>query len=252
MRNALVALLVLVASPAMAQTNEKLSANDASVRTALSFKVSDAVIRKLLPPGFEGNSPAMGPAKGSNLNLVLIDYLMAQDPEGKPLPTYTTVALNGPAKMTASGQAVSVVFGGFVPQAAVPGPYFAFAAAKSSVDRRVRTDAEGKSIIDEIWQVKAEDGSALELELQFTRGALARGKAESKIYSAVKPEFYRVYRFEQAADLVRSTSDGIDRVSKLSFKASGPKLAPMFDGSQQLISITSVPFYSRSIYLPVM
>ena len=49
---------------------------------------------------------------------------------------------------------------------------------------------------------------------------------------------------------MRSTATGIDRVSKFSFKASGPKLAPLFDGSQQLISITSVPFYSRTIYLP--
>jgi len=29
-------------------------------------------------------------------------------------------------------------------------------------------------------------------------------------------------------------------------------LAPIFDGTEQLISITSVPSYSRSIYLPAM
>ena len=73
-----------------------------------------------------------------------------------------------------------------------------------------------------------------------------------RVHSAAKPEFYRIYRFEQAADVVRSTSTGIDRVSKFSFKASGTKLTPVFDGSQQLISITSVPFYTRSVYLPVM
>jgi hypothetical protein len=38
----------------------------------------------------------------------------------------------------------------------------------------------------------------------------------------------------------------------LSFKAAGPKLTSVFDGSEQLISITSIPFYSRSIYVPVM
>jgi hypothetical protein len=252
MRNVLVALLVLSASPAIAQSNEKLSANDASVRTILSFKVSDAVVQKLLPAGFELNSPAAGPAKGSNLSLVLIDYLMVQDPEGKPLPPRTTVAMNGPAKKTASGEAVSVVFGGFIAQEAVPGPYYVFASAKSTVDRRSHTDADGKSIIDETWQIKADDGSTLDVELQFARGVLARSRVESKIHSATKPEFYRIYRFEQGADVVRSTSTGVDRVNKLSFKASGPKLAPIFDGSQELISITSIPFYSRSIYLPVM
>ncbi len=49
----------------------------------------------------------------------------------------------------------------------------------------------------------------------------------------------RCAKFEQAADVVRSMPNGIDRVSKLSIKATGPRLAPLFDGSEQLISITS-------------
>src|SRR5262249_27089945 len=67
-----------------------------------------------------------------------------------------------------------------------------------------------------------------------------------------KPEFYRIYKFEQGADVARRTATGIDRVNKLSIKATGPRFAPLFNGSEQLISITSVPSYSRSIYIPVM
>jgi hypothetical protein len=252
MRNMLAALLVLAASPAIAQDKEKLSSTDFTVRSILAFKVPDAALQKLLPAGFEVNSPTAGPAKGSNVGIALIDYQMAQDPEGKPLPARPVIAVNMPAKISASGEAVSVVLAGFVAQAAVPGPYFVFGPAKIKVDRRSDTDAEGKSIIDEVWEVNADDGSALQIGLQFTRGALARGKAEAKIHSAAKPEFYRIYRFEQAADLVKSTATGVDRVSKLSFKAAGPKLTSVFDGSEQLISITSIPFYSRSIYVPVM
>ncbi len=252
MRNLVIALLMLAASPALAQDKEKLSATDLTVRTALTFKVSDTVVQKLLPAGFEVNSPTAGPSKGSNLNMTLIDYLMVQDPEGKPLPPRTTVAMSIPAKKTASGEAVAVVFGGFIAQAAIPGPYFVFGSAKLAVDRRSHTDADGKSIINETWEVMADDGGALEVQLQFVRGVPARGKAEPKIHSAAKPEFYRIYRFEQAADVVRSTATGIDRVSKFSIKATGPKLAPLFDGSEQLISITSIPFYSRSIYVPAI
>lgn len=258
MRNVLTALAVLAASfvlaalPAAAQDKEKLFAADLSARTVLAFKVPDAVVQKLLPAEFELNSPTAGPSKGFNLSITLIDYLMVQDPEGKPLPAPITVTMLIPAKKTASGEAVNVVVGGFTAQAAAPGPYFIQGAAKTTVDRRSRTDADGKTIIDESWVMKADDGSALEIELQFARGVPARGKVEAKLYSAAKPEFYRIYRFEQAADVVRSTSAGIDRTSRFSFNSSGPKLAPVFDGSQQLISITSVPFYSRSIYLPVM
>ena len=253
MRNMFVALLMLAAVPAVAQDKEKLSAIDLTVRTALTFKVADsALLQKLLPAGFELNSPTAGPSKGSNLNLTLIDYLMVQDPEGKPLPPRSTIAMSVPAKKPATGEAVTVVFGGFIPQAGVPGPYFVFGPAKVNIDRRSHTDAEGKSTIEESWQAILDDGGTLEVQLQFTRGELTRSKAAPKIHSAAKPEFYRIYQFEQAADVVRSMPNGIDRVSKLSIKATGPRLAPLFDGSEQLISITSIPFYSRSIYVPAI
>lgn len=252
MRNLLAALLVLAALPAAAQENEKLFSTDLNVRTVLAFKVSDAVVQKLLPAEFAVNSPAAGPSKGSNLSVLFIDYLLVQDPEGKSIPTPPTVAMLIPAKKIASGEAVNVVFGGFIVKAAVPGPYSVYGAAKTTIDRHSLTDADGKSVIDETWKIVASDGSALDVALQFARGVPARSKAEAKLYSAAKPEFYRIYRFEQAADVVRSTSTGIDQVSKFSFNASGPKLAPVFDGTQQLISIISVPFYSRSIYVPVM
>jgi hypothetical protein len=105
-------------------------------------------------------------------------------------------------------------------------------------------------MIEENWEALGDDGGVLAVQLQFVRGELVRSKAEPKIHSAVKPEFYRIYKFEQAADVVRSTPNGIDRVSKISIKATGRLLSPLFDGSEQLISITSIPHYSRSIYVP--
>lgn len=252
MRNLLAALLVLAALPATAQEKEQLFSTDLNARTVLAFKVSDAVVQKFLPAGFVVNSPTAGPSKGSNLSILLIDYLLVQDLEGKPIPTPPTVAMLIPAKKIASGEAVNVVFGGFIAQAAVPGPYSVYGPAKTTIDLHSLTDTDGKTIIDETWAIKADDGSTLNIALQFARGVPARSEAVVKLYSAAKPDFYRIYRFEQAADLVRSTSTGIDRVAKFSFDASGPKLASVFDGAQQLISITSIPFYSRSIYLPAM
>ena len=57
---------------------------------------------------------------------------------------------------------------------------------------------------------------------------------------------------EQATDVARSTATGVDRVSSVSVKMSGQKLAPFFDGSEQLISVTSIPWYSRQVYLPTL
>jgi hypothetical protein len=249
MRKMLVTLLLLTATSALAE--EKLSAVDLSVRTAMTFKVNDAALQKLLPAGFAMNPPAAGPTKGANLAITLIDYLMVQDPEGKPLPPRTTVAINIPSKKTATGEAVGLVIGGFILEAGAPGAYFNFGASKINVNRQSHT-VEGKSIIDETWDIKGNDGNALEVVAQFERGALTRAKAEAKIHSGAKPEFYRIYKFEQAADVARSTATGVDRVTKFSIKATGPRFAPVFNGSEQLVSITSVPSYSRSIFVPVM
>jgi hypothetical protein len=252
MRSLLLAVLTLAAAPAMAEDNLKLSATDISVRTGLTFKVADAVAQKLLPAGWELNSPTAGPTKGFNLGITLIDNVLVQDPEGKPLPPRSTIVLNIPAKRTGTGEAATMVFGGFIAQAGSPGPYGVYAPANITVGRRSHTGSDGKSMITETWQAKADDGGLLDIQIEFERGTPARGKVEAKIHSAAKPDFYRVYRFEQAADVARSSAAGIDHVSKFSFKATGPTLAPIFDGTEQLISITSIPSYSRSIYLPAM
>jgi len=67
---------------------------------------------------------------------------------------------------------------------------------------------------------------------------------------AAKPDFYRIYRVEQATDVLRSTATGVDRIMKLSFKASGDKFGQLFDGTEQLISVVSIPYYSRQTSLP--
>ena len=252
MRNLLFALLMLAAAPAIAEDNLKLFSSDINVRTGLTFKVADTVVQKMLPSGWELNSPTAGPAKGFNLGITLIDYVMVQDPEGKPLPLRNIIVLNIPAKRAGTSDAVTMVFGGFIAQAGVPGAYSVYKPANITVDRRARAEPDGKSMVNETWQAKADDGSMLDIQIEFERGVPARSKVEAKVHSAAKPNFYRIYRFEQAADVARSTAAGIDRVSKFSFKATGPTFAPIFDGTEQLISVTSIPSYSRSIYLPIM
>jgi hypothetical protein len=251
MRTTVVALLLLAAVPAAtAQNLEKLTSNDVEVRTGLTFKVSDAVVQRMLPAGWQLNSPAAGPTRGFNLGVTLIDQSMTQDPDGKPLPARSYVVLNAPAKKVGTDIAGTMVLGGFIPHDAVPGAYGVYGPAKVVVDRKQRTEADGKTAVEETWEARADDGSAIEIQIQFMRGALTRGKAEAKIYSAARPDFYRTYRLEQAVDVVRSAPTGVDRASKFSLKAIGPKLAPLFDGSEQLVSITSIPHYWRSIYVP--
>jgi hypothetical protein len=252
MRSLFVALLLLAASPAAAQDNEKLAAIDNSVRTVITFNAPAAAVQKLLPAGWEIQTPIAGPDRGSNLALYLIDFQLGQDPGGKLLTGRPTLALVIPAKKTGSDLGASVIPGGYTAQAGVPGPYSNFIAGKVTVERQSHTDGDGKAVIDEKWEIKGDDGSVLDFQIQFARGVPIRENTETTYYSSVKPNFYRIYRVVQGTDVVRSTATGADRATRLSFKASGGQFAPLFDGTEQLVSVTSLPVFSRTIWLPGM
>lgn len=235
---------------ANAQDAEKLFASDVVVRTILAFKVPDAAVQKTLAEGWQLNPPTTGPDQGANLIIYVTDFQMIQDAQGKPIPTRPSVALIVPAKKSGSDLAAFMVTGGFVAQVNTPGPYGNFVPARVNVDRRAQIDGDGKTAVSETWEMKADDGTALELRVQFQRGVPTREKVAWQYYSAAKPDFHRTYRIEHGFDVVRSVPAGVDRLSAVSFTASGPRLAPLFDGTEKLVSITSIPFYSRSIFLP--
>jgi hypothetical protein len=147
--HAFVALVLLLIAPsALAQGTERLLGSSSDVRTTLAFKVPDAAVQKMLPAGWEVNSPVTGPAKGSNLNVTLLEQIIAQDPEGKVVPVFRGVALSIPAKKHGSDVASSMIIAGLTTPANVPGPYGTYVSAKVVVDRKQHTDADGKISFD--------------------------------------------------------------------------------------------------------
>jgi len=250
MRLFIVLSALLLVQSASAQSNEKLYGSNTEVRTVLEFKVDDAKVQKLVPSGWVINSPSTGPAKGANLGVTLIDQIVQLDAEGKPLPPIKGAVFTFPGKKVDSDAAGTMVWSGLVSAASAPGSYGVYVPAKGAIDRRSRTDVAGDSIIDEVWQFTSDDGNAVDILIQYVRGVPSRNKAEAKVYSAAKPDFYRIYRLENLVDLVRSTATGVDRVKIFSIKANGSVFGPLFDGSHQLISVRSQPWYARQTYLP--
>jgi hypothetical protein len=181
----------------------------------------------------------------------LVDQILAQDAEGKPVDAVRGAALVIPAKKQGMEKAVPVVIGGlFSPISYAPGPYSNFVYAKADLDRKIHSDPAGMTSVEESWSFTTDGGDSVQVQVQYTRGVPGRANVESLVYSGAKPDFYRIYRYEQATDVVRSTVAGTDRAQKVSFKASGRQLTPLFDGSEQLVSITAIPWYSRQIFLP--
>jgi hypothetical protein len=244
------ALLATAAAADAVSAAEKPVGTYGELRTVLSFKAPDAAVQNLLPEGWQASPASTGPSKDANLNVVFIDVLTVQNPDGSPGETYRVAALAVPAKKKGTDATVPMVVGGLSTPPNVPGAYGNFALAGATVDRHMHTDAAGKTTVEESWEFKGDSGDTIQLQLQFDRGVAARSKAEALPHSAVKPSFYRIYRIEQAADVVRSAATGTDRAQKYAFKAGGAKLSSLFDGSEQLVSITSLPFYTRQVSLP--
>jgi hypothetical protein len=247
MRAILTLALFLFSGPALAQ--EKFIGSNVDLRTSLSFKASDAAVQKLLPEGWEINSPTAGPSKGANVTVTLVEQILSHDADGKPVETSRGAAFSIPAKKKGTDSTGGMVFGGLFDPVGTPGAYGVYSLAQTAIDRKAQTGADKKLTKEEHWQLKA-DGELLEVQIQYAPGVPSTSKTNPNVHSAAKPDFYRIYRIEQAIDVVRSTATGVDRVTKLSFKASGGKLGQLFDGTEQLISVISVPWYTRKLYLP--
>ena|ERR1700749_2765946 len=112
MRRYALAMLLLFAQPAFAGEKDKLYGSTLDVRTVLSFKVADSAAQKLLPEGWQIEAPITGPSKGSNFSIVLLDQILAQDAEGKPVDAVRGAALVMPAKKQGMEKAVAVSIGG--------------------------------------------------------------------------------------------------------------------------------------------
>jgi hypothetical protein len=237
---------LLMATPALAQ--ERLVSTDSSVRTLLNFKAPAGAVAKLLPAGWQLDVPTSGPSAGADLRITFIDGVWAHDGEGKPQPaTGRNITVGAPVrKQDIRGV---MLFGGYTTGAA-PGVYSVFTKSNTNSQRYHYTAPDGVATVEETWDVKAEGDDAIQYQLHYTRGVAAGEKVDVRIYSAAKPEFYRIYRYTQAVDLVRGAGVAPERVKVFTFKASGPKLSPLFDGTEQLVSIQALPYYSRQVYLP--
>jgi hypothetical protein len=250
MRAVLIVGLLLFAQIAMAENNERFAGNNIDVRTMLAFRAPQAAVQKMLPTGWELSPPAAGPSKGFNLGVILIDQVIAQDPDGNVQNPIRGAVLFAPAKKTGAETGGLMVLSGLLaPSSAIPGAYGVYTLADAQIERGIRTGVDGKPTIEESWQVSAGD-NRLEFRVQYVRAMPVRGTFETKVFSSAKPDFYRIYRIDQASEVVRSTETGTDRAKTLDFKVSGPKFGALFDGSEQLVSVIAIPWYARQVYLP--
>jgi hypothetical protein len=246
--------LALVIGPLIAgvASSETKVGSDVNVRTVIAMKIAEAEAQKLLPQGWQVNPVASGASQGANLFFTFIDELLNQDAEGKAKTnTVRRVAVGVPAKNAATGATGPNVVRVLTTNASgLPGPYKTSAPASLSLEQSIKATDMEPATVNERWEVRDRSGGTIVLALEYTRGLPTRDKAESKVYGGPDPAFFRIYRVDSGGDVLRSVPTGVDRVKKLSLRVTMTELKKAFDGTEQIVSVTALPWYHREVSLP--
>jgi hypothetical protein len=234
-------------------SSETRVGSNIDVRTVVTLKIAEAEAQKLLPAGWQVNPVASGPNQGANLTMTFIDQLLNQDPEGKPAAAASTRTLSFgvPAKNATTGAAGNNVVRTLTtkPQAA-PGAYKVGAPGSLRLEQSIKATDMEPATVTEHWEVRDHAGGTVTLRLAYVRALPTRTKGETKVYGGPDPNFFRIYRTDVGGDVLRSGPAGIDRVKKLSLRVTIADLRKAFDGSEQIVSVTAIPWYVREVSLP--
>jgi len=237
-------------SPMRAET---LVEQNVETRVSLALHVPQAEAQKWLPAPWQVSSLASGPSRGANLILMFRDRALILDGEGKPVSGghERGLVLLIPAKHAQTGESSLYLVHVFTadPQL-VPGAY------KNSVPATVRWEQSLKAgdldsgVETQVWEVRDKAGGTIDLRIQCQRAVPTRSKPETKMHGGPDPDFFRIYRIDRGEDVVKSVPAGVDRVRNYRLRVTMAELRKLFDGSEELVSITILPWYMRQVFLP--
>jgi len=248
------ASLLLACTGLVLQTHaETLLEHSAETRMQLDFVVADAALKAFLPAGWETDVATAGGAKDCNLRMIFVDRSDITGPDGAPKGTSQLVYLEVPVKKPGADLAGRMVIGGLTADAKnAPGPFGVYKAAASHRLERSTTGAVGQPIqTAENWEFVGPGGERMELHVKYERRVARRGTGEIKLFSGADPSFYQIVKLAQGLDPMRNaTVPSRDTVGEFQYKGTGGILGTLFDGRERVVSIDSIHWNDRAIYLP--
>ena len=231
----------------VAGSGEKVGTNIDS-RVLIGFQVSDASVQPWLPEDWKLLTLPKGPLAGTNLIVGFFDRKLQLDGEGKPAAQPATLGAELVAFAVKPGEEGSRLY---VLRKYEPAPFAnTYGATKEAFVERTSTvegGAPGRK--HESWQITTDSG-ALSLDLAFAAGKVNWVPGKNAPVSASDASISRMQEYNQMMDLVMSSAVGKPLDGDFSFSTSIPELAAMFDGSEKLTGILSIPVYVRDVYMP--
>jgi hypothetical protein len=230
---------------------QNLVEQSAEARMQIDFHVPDAALKAMLPAGVEPAIATAGAAKDANLRMIFIDRIAVTAPDGAPIGSGQMVYLAIPIKQPPTTTVAQMLIYGLTsdPKEA-PGPFGVYQLATTHhMERATTADAQAQTT--ENWDFAAASGEHMELHLKYDRGVGRKASNETKFFSSVNPSFYQIFKVDQNLDIMRNATITVpDKVKEFQYKASGGKIAALFDGSERVLSIDCLSWYNRAIYLP--
>ncbi len=221
-----------------------------ATQTVLRFAVSPGALQARLPFPWQVASAPSGPSKGANLSLLFNDALLNQDAEGHPTEDATNryIGCAIPARHPETAEEAGFNFRILTANPkGVPGKYKT--ARLGTVLREFYAKGNGlDATVMERFRFRDPAGGSIELQLQYRRGIPERVMTQGNVRSTVDPSILRIYKVHQLMDVVRSGPQGIDRVLSYQLRVTVSEFADLFDGTEQLISVTIVPWYVRQVF----
>jgi len=219
-------------------------------RTSLGFRVNAAAITPLLPSGWSVATIADAPGQ-VNLSVTFMDRHLVLDAQGKPVRTGTSryMVMSVQARHASNGQSGTMIVNGISPEG--PGAYEVYQpAVVARVERTSNGQGEDGGLSEETWQLEAESGDSVTLNLRYRKAAAVRRQSEVVIRSGRRPEFTRTYHIDQSSDVLGLPDAPDSRIEQVSFTVAGPLFSKIFDGTEVLTGVTAIPWYSREISIP--
>jgi hypothetical protein len=252
-RKSVIASIVLASAASLCHTAqaETLIEHGAETRMQLDFAVPDAALKRFLPAGWETDVATSGGAKDCNLRLIFVDRSDITGADGTPKGASQLVYVEVPVKK--AGLSGRMVLDGLTasPKDA-PGPFGVYKAAVSHRMERTATETAGQAVVTaESWEFAGPNGERMELHLKYEQRAARRGVSEIKQISAADPNFYQIHKVIQGLDPMRNaTVPTPDTVSAFSYLGKSAMLDALLDGKERVVSIDSIHWSDRAIYLP--
>jgi hypothetical protein len=229
----------------MAETEKILVGSYVYSRTMLLFRVRDESLQSWLAPPWRVSHFSSGPWTRVNLVVGFCDVVSIWDSSEKPASPISNryVPLNGPIQSPEADQATNAWYRAYAIHpdallgwrgfAAHPGVRAEFSVAQT------RRGLGSELVVTEHQEVRTGHGS-IELDIEYEPGPLQPYAWNRQIVFAVNPSSALFYKNQEFRDYITGNGLSSARLRHLHYRIAVPELE-MFDGTEELISVTAVP-----------